>query len=404
MFNIAIMGFGTIGSGVYDIVKENSLLLEKKSGQEINVAKILDLREFSDSPISSIVVHTIDELTEDKDIALVVEAMGGTSPAYEYVRACLESGKHVVTSNKALVAAYGAELLDLAKKNNVNFLFEASVGGGIPVVRTLTDAYAGEKIKEITGILNGTTNFILTKMDEEGESFSQALEKAQELGYAERNPEADVEGFDTCRKLAILASIASGKEVDFNDIYTEGITAIDKTDFLYADKMGTSIKLFGSAVFEDDKLYAYVCPIMIGKTHILYSVKDVYNGISIEGSMLGKTMLYGSGAGKLPTASAVLADVIACARGSKKEQELCWTSEKLVPEPMDKTSHRYFVRFSGRDKELMDRAARSFSGAHTFMLDGIDEFALLTGQMREKDYLMVASGYDNIIKMIRADA
>ena len=233
---------------------------------------------------------------------------------------------------QALVAAYGTELLAVAREKGVNFLFEASVGGGIPIIRPLYRCLMGERIEEITGILNGTTNFILTKMDKEGESFENALKEAQNLGYAERNPEADVEGHDTCRKIAILTAMATGREVNFEDIYTEGITRITDIDFKYAEKMGTSVKLFGSSRMAGGKVNAFVAPVMIQKNNPLYSVNDVFNGIMVKGNMLGTSMFYGSGAGKLPTASAVVADIIEAAQNLERSLAVGWSSEKQAIE------------------------------------------------------------------------
>ena len=247
MIKVAIMGYGTIGSGVYEVLTGNRDKIAANVGQEVQVKYILDLRDFPGSPVEDKIVHDFQVIADDPEVQIVVETMGGLNPAYPFVKTCLEAGKNVVTSNKALVAAHGTELLAIAREKQVNFQFEASVGGGIPIIRPLYECLMGEQIQEITGILNGTTNFILTKMDKEGASFDAVLKEAQELGYAERNPEADVEGYDTCRKIAILTAMATGKEVDFEDIQTEGITKITDVDFKYADKMGTSIKLFGTS-------------------------------------------------------------------------------------------------------------------------------------------------------------
>lgn len=401
MFNVAILGFGTVGSGVYEVIKENNALLKQKTGEDIAVKKILDIRDFPGSEWESLVVHDIKEIIEDNDIDAVVETMGGTSPAFEFVRDALLSGKHVTTSNKALVAAHGTELLKIAKEKNVNFFFEASVGGGIPIIRTLTESYAGEHFKEITGILNGTTNYILTKMDAEGEDFEKALSTAQELGYAERNPEADVKGHDTCRKIAILASLATGKEVNFEEIYTEGITKIDTTDFEYAKHMKLSIKLFGDSKFEDGMLYAFVAPVMVERDHPLYMVNDVFNGIMVEGNMLGKSMLYGSGAGKLPTASAVVADIVAITKNKDKNIPFGWVNEKQAVADMNETSHKYFVRFKGKDAQFINKCKETFKDAKEVYLDGKDEFALVTGLMKEKDFLMDLNNLGSVIKYIR---
>lgn len=402
MFNIAILGFGTVGSGVYEVIKENNALLKQKTGEDIAVKKILDIREFAGSEWESLVVHDIKEIIEDNDIDVVVETMGGTSPAFEFVRDALLSGKHVTTSNKALVAAHGTELLKIAREKNVNFFFEASVGGGIPIIRTLTESYAGEHFKEITGILNGTTNYILTKMDVEGEDFEKALSTAQELGYAERNPEADVEGYDTCRKIAILASLATGKEVNFEEIHTEGITKIDTTDFEYAKHMKLSIKLFGDSKFEDGKVFAFVAPVMVERDHPLYMVNDVFNGIMVEGNMLGKSMLYGSGAGKLPTASAVVADIVAITKNKDKNvATFGWGDEKQEVADMNETSHKYFVRFKGRDAEFINKCKETFKNAKGVYLDGKDEFALVTELMKERDFLAALNNLGDVIKYIR---
>lgn len=402
MFNIAILGFGTVGSGVYEVIKENNALLKQKTGEDIAVKKILDIREFAGSEWESLVVHDIKEIIEDNDIDVVVETMGGTSPAFEFVRDALLSGKHVTTSNKALVAAHGTELLKIAREKNVNFFFEASVGGGIPIIRTLTESYAGEHFKEITGILNGTTNYILTKMDVEGEDFEKALSTAQELGYAERNPEADVEGYDTCRKIAILASLATGKEVNFEEIHTEGITKIDTTDFEYAKHMKLSIKLFGDSKFEDGKVFAFVAPVMVERDHPLYMVNDVFNGIMVEGNMLGKSMLYGSGAGKLPTASAVVADIVAITKNKDKNvATFGWGDEKQEVADMNETSHKYFVRFKGRDAEFINKCKETFKNAKEVYLDGKDEFALVTELMKERDFLSDLNNLGDVIKYIR---
>lgn len=402
MFNIAILGFGTVGSGVYEVIKENNALLKQKTGEDIAVKKILDIREFAGSEWESLVVHDIKEIIEDNDIDVVVETMGGTSPAFEFVRDALLSGKHVTTSNKALVAAHGTELLKIAREKNVNFFFEASVGGGIPIIRTLTESYAGEHFKEITGILNGTTNYILTKMDVEGEDFEKALSTAQELGYAERNPEADVEGYDTCRKIAILASLATGKEVNFEEIHTEGITKIDTTDFEYAKHMKLSIKLFGDSKFEDGKVFAFVAPVMVERDHPLYMVNDVFNGIMVEGNMLGKSMLYGSGAGKLPTASAVVADIVAITKNKNKNvATFGWGDEKQEVADMNETSHKYFVRFKGRDAEFINKCKETFKNAKEVYLDGKDEFALVTELMKERDFLAALNNLGDVIKYIR---
>lgn len=412
MIQVAVMGYGTIGSGVAEILDKNREKIAAGVGMEVGLKYVLDLREFPDSPVADKIIHDFKIIEEDTDLHIVVEAMGGLNPAYPFAKACLMSGKHVVTSNKALVAAHGTELLEIARERNVNFLFEASVGGGIPIIRPLYTCLKGEEIEEITGILNGTTNYILTKMDKEGASFENALKEAQELGYAERNPEADVEGHDTCRKIAILTAMATGREVNYEDIYTEGITKITDVDFRYAEKMGTSIKLFGSSRMEDEEVHAWVAPVMIGKEHPLYSVSDVFNGILVKGNMLGTTMYYGSGAGKLPTASAVVADIIEAAQNIDRNVEMGWSDERLAIADMDTSSYRYFVRIAGSASALQTEAERVFGDVEVMELDGMDEFAVLTRKMTEADFkekaialdiACQADGKAGILQMIRAE-
>ena len=411
MIKIAIMGYGTIGSGVYEVLEQNQDVIAADAGQEIQVKYILDLRDFPGTPVEHKIVHDFSVIAEDEEIQIVVETMGGLNPAYTFVKTCLEAGKHVVTSNKALVAAHGTELLAIAREKQVNFQFEASVGGGIPIIRPMYRCLKGERIQEITGILNGTTNFILTKMDREGASFNGALKEAQDLGYAERNPEADVEGYDTCRKIAILTAMATGREVNYEDIYTEGITAITDTDFKYADKMGASIKLFGSSRREGDQVFAWVAPLMIGREHPLYSVSGVYNGILVKGNMLGTSMFYGSGAGKLPTASAVVADIMEEAKHLHSNIPLGWSSEKQEVAPMEASSHRYFVRVSGRYDAQKALVERHFSAHRALSLEGLNEYAFLTETMNEKAFrqalaelkIDLADIYQEVLQTIRAE-
>ena len=395
MIKTAIMGYGTIGSGVAEVLEQNKDVIAKQVGQEVELKYVLDLREFPDSPVADRIVHDFKVIEQDEEVRIVVEAMGGLNPAYPFVKACLLAGKHVATSNKALVAAYGTELLAIAREKGVNFLFEASVGGGIPIIRPMYRCLMGERIEEITGILNGTTNFILTKMDKEGESFENALKEAQNLGYAERNPEADVEGHDTCRKIAILTAMATGREVDYEDIYTEGITRITDIDFKYAEKMGTSIKLFGTSRIKDGKVNAFVAPVMIQKNNPLYSVNDVFNGIMVKGNMLGVSMFYGSGAGKLPTASAVVADIIEAARNLDHNLAIGWSGEKQAIESMDQARFRYFVRVAGSCRNKEQDVKRAFGKVEVVELYGMDEFAVLTSEMSEGEFRAAATAYDS---------
>ena len=395
MIKTAIMGYGTIGSGVAEVLEQNKDVIAKQAGQEVELKYVLDLREFPDSPVADKIVHDFKVIEQDEEVQIVVEAMGGLNPAYPFVKACLLAGKHVATSNMALVATYGTELLAIAREKGVNFLFEASVGGGIPIIRPMYRCLMGERIEEITGILNGTTNFILTKMDKEGESFENALKEAQNLGYAERNPEADVEGHDTCRKIAILTAMATGREVDYEDIYTEGITRITDIDFKYAEKMGTSVKLFGTSRIKDGKVNAFVAPVMIQKNNPLYSVNDVFNGIMVKGNMLGVSMFYGSGAGKLPTASAVVADIIEAAQNLDHNLNIGWSGEKQAIESMDQARFRYFVRVAGSYRNKEQDVKRAFGKVEVVELYGMDEFAVLTSEMSEGEFKAAATAYDS---------
>lgn len=403
MKNVAVMGYGTIGSGVVEVLEKNRKTIAKKAGDEVNVKYILDLREFPGTAIEHKIVHDFSVIEKDPEVSMVIETMGGLNPAYPFVKASLEAGKHVATSNKALVAAHGTELLRIAKENHVNFFFEASVGGGIPIIRPLYTSLAGEVVEEITGILNGTTNYILTKMDKDGETFETALREAQDLGYAERNPEADVEGHDTCRKIAILTAMATGHEVNYEHIYTEGITEITDVDFRYAQSLGTSVKLFGSSRIQDGCVHAFVAPVMVGKDHPLYSVNDVYNGILVKGNMLGTTMFYGSGAGKLPTASAVVADIIEALQNDGSHVEMGWDSQRLDVSGIKGLSFRYFVRIKGIADKRLKEVEAALGKVEIIELDHMDEFAVLTGVLTEAEYEEKAKELPGIRQRIRAE-
>ena len=308
MINVAVLGFGTVGSGVVEII--NNKDFSKKTGKDINVKKVLDIRTFEDSPYKDLITADFDSIINDEEISIVVETMGGTNPAYDFTKRSLLAGKSVVTSNKELVATHGTELLSIAKEKGVCYMFEASVGGGIPIIRPLGNCLAANDINWIMGILNGTTNYILSKMINDGESFENALADAQAKGYAERNPAADVEGTDACRKIAILASLAFGKFVDSHKISTEGITNISLEDVKNAQSIGHSIKLIGQCKKVGDEVFAKVSPVMLPPSNALSDVEGVFNGILVNGSATGDVMFYGKGAGKMPTASAVVADVI----------------------------------------------------------------------------------------------
>ena len=310
MIKIAILGFGVVGSGTAEVLTENKKIIEERLGCEYAIKYILDLRDFPDSPFADLVVHDFNVILNDPEVTVVAEMMGGSHPAYDFSKACLEAGKHVITSNKEVVSNFGVELCSIAAEHGVRYLFEASVGGGIPVIRPMLNDLASNKITKICGILNGTTNYILTKMRDEGESFADALSEAQKLGYAEANPSADVDGIDAARKIVILAALASGKLISPKTIHTEGITSISLLDTKIAEALGCSIKLIGQAHIAKDGLTALVSPCMVSKANPLSRIDDVFNGILIDANMVGEVMFYGPGAGKLPTASAVVADII----------------------------------------------------------------------------------------------
>lgn len=407
MVNIAVLGYGTVGSGVVEVINTNGDGINQRIGEELKVKYVLDLKDFPGDPVQDKIVHDFETIIQDEEIKIVVEVMGGIEPAYTFVKRSLLAGKSVATSNKALVAKHGAELLSIAKEKNINFLFEASVGGGIPIIRPLNSSLTADEIEEITGILNGTTNYMLTKMFYEGADYDTVLREAQANGYAERNPEADVEGYDTCRKIAILTAMATRKEVNYEDISTEGITKITDVDFKYADKLGTSVKLFGTSRMDGNEVHAWVAPVMIGKNHPLYAVNDVFNGIMVKGNMLGTSMFYGSGAGKLPTASAVIADIMEAVENADHNVALGWSSERLAIADQKTSVHRYFIRVEGTGAELEQAAAAAFGGAEVVKLDSLqDEFALVTGEMSEAQYAECAAAFEKTAKIrqrIRAE-
>ena len=314
MIEVAILGYGVVGSGVAEVIRKNSESIAQRAGTEIRVKWILDIRDFPDSPDKDVLTKNADDVFNDKNVSIVVETIGGAGIAAQFTKRALEAGKSVVTSNKELVASQGPELLQLAREKGVSYLFEASVGGGIPIIRPLNQCLAANEINGITGILNGTTNYIFTQMKKEGKSFEAALKEAQQNGYAEQNPTADVEGHDACRKLAILSSIAYNEFVDYSNIYTEGITKVTAADMKYAEAMNGVIKLIAVSRRLGGKIFARVSPAIISKEHPLSNVEDVFNAIVVKGDAIGDAMFYGRGAGKLPTASAVVADVIDIAK------------------------------------------------------------------------------------------
>ncbi len=402
MKKVSVLGYGTVGSGVVEILRENAELIEKRTGEKIQVKSVLDLRDFPGDPVQDIIVHDFEEIKNDSEVQIVVETMGGLHPAYEFVKASLESGKSVCTSNKALVAAYGPGLLKLAEEKNVNFLFEASVGGGIPIIRPLKVSLAPDEILEISGILNGTTNYILTEMTEKGSDFDSVLKDAQEKGYAEKDPTADVEGYDACRKIAILTSLAYGKQLDFEDIYTEGITKITDRDIQYAKKLGAKIKIFGSSKKVGDKVSAMVAPKLITSSHPLYSVDGVFNAILVKGNMVGDVMFYGQGAGKLATASAVVSDVIDEAKHFNINVKTLWDSEKLALMPTKEVSFRFFVRIHGKKEEAAAQAECAFGKVTPVDVGFEDEYGFVTEEMTESAFEKAAGEVD-VINRIRFD-
>ncbi len=347
MAKVAIMGYGTVGSGVYDIIKTNSDKLSRSAnGESVDIKYILDIRDFDDHPEKELFTKEFNDILNDDEVSVVAEVMGGLHPAYEFTKSLLEAGKSVVTSNKELVATYGTELLEIARGKNVNYFFEASVGGGIPIIRPMHQCLTANNILKIAGILNGTTNYILDQMIRKGKTFETALKDAQNNGFAERNPAADIEGHDACRKIAILASLASGKMIDYNDIDTDGITNITLDDVKYAAAMDSVIKLIGYAQFDENgKVYSIVSPMVIKNSSPLAGVDGVFNAIMVTGDCVGDVMFYGKGAGKLPTASAVVADVVDAVKHSDRSKKIFWEkpSENIMAD-IDSKKFEYFVR------------------------------------------------------------
>lgn len=405
MVNIAVLGYGIVGSGVVEVIDTNGAGINQRIGEKLQVKYVLDLKDFPGDPVQEKIVHDFETIIQDEEINIVVEVMGGIEPAYTFVKRSLLAGKSVATSNKALVAKHGAELLSIAKEKNINFLFEASVGGGIPIIRPLNSSLTADEIEEITGILNGTTNYMLTKMFYEGADYDTVLKEAQANGYAERNPEADVEGYDACRKIAILSSLISGNQVDFEDIYCEGITKITTEDMKYAKTMGTTIKLLASSKRDGSRLHAIVAPCMLYPEHPLYNVNGVFNAIFVHGNVLGDAMFYGSGAGKLPTASAVVADVVDAAKHLNRNIMTMWKQEKLTLEDKGDAKRRFFIRMKGDEEEMRKDLEYSFGEIEIVKVPGLEgEFGIVTPVMMEGDYDTRANRYkDQILHMIRIE-
>ena len=405
MVSVAIMGHGVVGSGVAEILLTHKQKLFAGLGEEIHIKKILDLREFPDSPVAERFTKDFEEIISDREIRIVAEVMGGLHPAYEYTKRCLKAGKSVVTSNKELVAAYGAELLEIAKEENVNYLFEASVGGGIPIIRPMNQCLVANIVNEVAGILNGTTNFILTKMIEDGMQFDDALKMAQDLGFAERNPEADIEGHDACRKICILASLAFGRHFYPDSVHTEGITKITLEDVKYAENFGYVIKLIGKVKRRSDGMIdIIVAPMLVPFKSQLANIDNEFNGIMVRGDCTGDVVFYGKGAGKLPTASAVVADIVDCCNHLKQRRFLYWADSKESNIVDYKESvWRMFARVTGEGAEQKSREV--FGNINVNTKNGTKRIAFLTESMTYGDFLDKAAQLESkgvkVCSMIR---
>ena len=398
MVNIAVLGYGTVGSGVVEVINTNHESINKRAGQEINIKYVLDLRDFPGDPVQEVLVHDYEIIANDPEVDIVVEVMGGIEPAYTFVKRALESGKSVCTSNKALVAKHGPELMEIAKEKNINFLFEASCGGGIPIIRALNGSLTADEVDEITGILNGTTNYMMYKMATEGSDFDVVLKEAQQKGYAEADPTADVEGYDACRKIAILTSLVCGQQVDFEDIHTEGITKITPTDIKYAQAMGRAIKLLATSKKGPKGYTAIVAPFLLPASHPLYAVNGVFNAIFVHGNVLGDAMFYGSGAGKLPTASAVVADVVEMAKNLDKNIPIEWSSQKLELVDYKEWENRFFIRTTA-DKAAVERV---FGTVTYVQAEGVTgELGFVTEKISESDCEKKEAELGNVLQKIR---
>jgi homoserine dehydrogenase len=391
MIQIAILGFGVVGSGTAEVLTENKSIIEKKVGQPFSIKYILDLRDFPDSPFGHLVTHDFKDILNDPEVSLVAEMMGGSHPAYDFTKACLEAGKSVVTSNKEVVANFGTELLAIAKAHGASYLFEASVGGGIPIIRPMGQDLSSNQITAVSGILNGTTNYILTKMETEGAPFADVLKDAQKKGYAEANPTADIEGLDAARKIVILAAMAFGKRLDPNAIPCEGITRISTEDIELARGMGYAIKLIGHTTRVDGKILAMVSPRLVPADNPLSGINDVFNGILVDANMVGKVMFYGPGAGKLPTASAVVADMIDIMEHTPAGIKAPDWTDAVEGEIAD------FDAYACRSLVILDAPAASadaiaaaFGGFVAKAADG--RVAILTASMTETDVTAAIAG------------
>lgn len=390
MIKIAVMGYGVVGSGTVEVFYKNHESIVSKVGDDIDIKYILDLRDFDDSPYKDKFIKDFNIILNDPEITVAVEVIGGLNPSYNFVKSLLEAGKSVVTSNKELVAEKGAELLKIAREKNVNFFFEASVGGGIPIIRPLHHCLSANEIDDIAGILNGTTNFILTKMISEKMAFDDALKMAQQLGYAERNPSADVNGDDACRKICILASLAFGKHIYPKNVHTEGITGITSQDVQYCNDFGGAVKLIGWASRRGDKAAVMVCPAFISSESQLSSVNDVFNAILVRGDATGDVVFYGKGAGKLPTASAVVSDIIIAAKMRDNSRSLHWEDSdgSFVVNYKD-LENKFYLRLICKNKdEALNKAKELFGAVHILHRDEEtdNELAFITSKIKEEKF------------------
>ncbi len=398
MIKIAVMGYGTIGSGVVEVLEKNRDIIARRAGDEISVKYILDLREFPGDPYEDIVIHDFEIIRDDPEILAVVECMGGEEPAHTFAREAILAGKHFATSNKALIAKYGPELIALAHERSLNCLFEASVGGGIPIIRPLNSCLTADVIEEISGILNGTTNYMMTKMSEEGLEFDEVLRDAQSKGFAEADPTADIEGYDACRKIAILTSLICGKTVNYEDIPTQGISQITATDIKYARAMGRKIKLIACSRQIGGGYCSIVAPFLLAQSSALHGVDGVFNAIFVHGNMLGDAMFYGSGAGKLPTASAVVADVVDIVRHKHVSITLQWSAERMELVDARNLTYRYFVRTAS----TQDLIEEIFASVRYISVEGVTgEIAFITEEMNGFDFEERLKKLGDVLQWIR---
>lgn len=400
MIQVGVFGYGTVGSGVVEVLTKNADVIEKNVGEKVVVKAVLDLRDFPGDVHEDLIVHDVEAIINDPEISVVCETMGGTNAAYKFTKMALLAGKSVCTSNKEMVAMYGAELINLAKEHNCSYKFEASVGGGIPIIRPLENALTADRINEVVGIVNGTTNYMLTKMTDEGADFDEVLKEAQAKGYAELHPEADVEGYDACRKIAILSSLVYGKTVKYEDIPTEGIVNISERDIRYAKELNMKIKLL--AKFEDAKTgaYALVAPHLIEENNPLFHVDDVFNAILVRGNMVDDAMFYGRGAGKLPTASAVCGDVVECCKNVGKNIPCNWVDEVVNLPGFKASKKQFFVRVGA---ELKKDAIAAFEKVTEVTAGYYDEFAFVTEVLSEADFAKKKEKTGMLINYLRLE-